>query len=185
MEAKVKKLLVVSGVIASAAVALVPMTSYASYKELTATPPSTAGSTKVSVNINDYISLDAASAGDTILVSSNEVGTGKISASVSSTRDYTISLKAKTNPSLVNTDQTYSISAGSNVQAGRTAWGIKKQNASTYSALSTTSQIFYTGTGTGEDNSIQTDFEVGVSVDENVPSGDYSTEIEVLAAVKE
>ena len=106
MEAKVKKLLVVSGVIASAAVALVPMTSYASYKELTATPPSTAGSTKVSVNINDYISLDAASAGDTILVSSNEVGTGKISASVSSTRDYTISLKAKTNPSLVNTDRT-------------------------------------------------------------------------------
>lgn len=185
MEGKIKKLLIASGVTIGAAVAMMPLTSYASYKELTATPPSAGGSTNVSVNIKDYISLDAASADDTIFVSSNAVGTGKISASVSSVRDYTISLKAKSNPSLVNADKTYSISAGTNVQAGRTAWGIKKQNASTYSALSTTSQIYYTGAGAGEGNSIKTDFEVGVSVDANVPSGDYSTEIEVLAAVKE
>lgn len=184
MERKIKQLLLVTGSIMSAAIALVPMASYASYSEFDQ-KPSTNGNTAVKVNVLDSISLDAASAGDTIVVASDTIGTGKISASVSSTAAYTISLKSVGSSNLVNkTNSSATIPAGTNISVGNSAWGIKKPAASSYTALTTTSQVFYNGTGAGPNTSIPTDFEVGVSVSSAVPSGDYATEIEVLAAIK-
>lgn len=183
MERKIKQLLLVTGSVLSAAVALVPMSSYAAYSDFDQSPD-TSGNTAVKVNVLNSISLDAASAGSTVNVSPETVGTGTISASVSSTAAYTISLKAVSNANLVNkSNSSATIPAGTNVRAGNSAWGIKKPGASTYTALTTSSQVFYNGTGSGANNSIKTDFPVGVSVNSTVPGGTYSTEIEVLAAL--
>ena len=91
MEHFVKKLLVATGILAAASVTMLPLASHAA----------DSATTTVTVNVQRTISLDAASGGDTINLVANQVNTGNISATVTSTAPYTISLSA-TQPNLVH-----------------------------------------------------------------------------------
>lgn len=173
MEHFVKKAFVATGVLVAALVAMLPLSSYADN-------PAT---TTVTVNVEKVIRLDAASGGSTIDLAANSVSTGQISAEVYSTMPYTISLSAaQTSLQHSTLPTTYSIPASSNVVAGTNAWGIKKSGASTYTAITTTPTVFYTGNAATPAAGTTTNFEVGISLGGNLAAGDYSTAVTVTAA---
>lgn len=198
MEGKIQKLLVAGSLLMGAAVALIPLTSYATdgpyptdgdkyapgYEcDKQGTCANGEGSTVVYINVDDILSLDAASGGDVIRVVPDMASTGTFSAQVRSAKAYTISLSAD-NPYLVNqADDIYVIPSRTTVGVGNTAWGIKKYNADEYSAITTTPEVFFEGGP--HDESTVTEFEIGVSVTSNVPQGTYVTDVTVTAAVKE
>lgn len=184
METKIKNIFFASGAILAVAAGFAPLATCNAEGLEDETGAKAQGTTVVNVIVDDYISLDAASAGDTIPVTATEVGEGKITATVSSTADYTISLSAA-NPNLVKSDDsTKVIPAGTNVTAGNSAWGVQKDGETTYTALTPTAVQFYEGTGQSGATPVTTEFKVGVSVDATVPEGLYSTEVTVLAAKK-
>ncbi len=198
MERKVKKVLLVAGMVTSAMVAMLPLTSYAAV-----TGPGYAGGhecndaqagnecaktegneMEVLVNVADLIEIDAASGGDVIHVSPEMSRTGELTAHVRSAKPYTISLAAKDSPALENIeDNSFVIPASETIEAGKSGWGIKKFNADTYTALRQNPVVFYEGPA--NDEFTTTAFEIGVSVSSKIPQGTYSTEVEVTAAVKE
>lgn len=174
MEHFVKKLLVATGILAAASVTMLPLASHAA----------DSATTTVTVNVQRTISLNAASGGDTINLVANQVNTGNISATVASTAPYTISLSA-TQPNLVHsTLSSYFIPASNNVAVGTDAWGVKKSGEDTYTALTSTPTVFYTGNA-ATPAATTTDLEVGISLGTNLAAGTYSTEVTVLAAFRD
>jgi len=206
MERKIAKFLACTGVVIGAAVALTPLTSYAIVNEhgynCDPTNPSTltnsdgwgianlttggcaaqnSGAKKVAVNVESKISLDAVS-GATINTTPHILGTGNISATVSSSHPYTISLSAS-ETSLVKTDNpALSIPTKSGFTKDDDAWGIKKSGASSYSAITTTPEVYYTHDSSATAQATQ--FEVGVAVTEETAPGTYQTDVTVTAATK-
>ena len=202
MEKTIKKLLVTSGLIASAAVALLPLTSYAAQ---TVTGPGYAhgyacndaqpgnecaranqqegGPTVVTVDVKPVLSIDATSGGDVIQAYPDTVRSGKLSAQIRSAVAFTVSLSAEV-PYLQNEEvNEYVIPASNVIEAGKSAWGIKKSGATDqYTALTTRPEVFYEGPA--QDDPAWIDFEVGVSAGSRLPQGIYSTEVTITAAVK-
>ena len=175
MEHFIKKALVATGLLAAALVTLLPLSSYAA----------DSATTTVTVNVAKVIRLDAASGGDTINLVANQVSTGNISAQVYSTMPYTISLSA-TQPNLVHsTLSSYFIPASDNVDVGTDAWGVKKSGEDTYTALTSTPTVFYTGNAATPAAGTETDLEVGISLGTNLAAGTYSTDVTVLAAFRD
>ena len=175
MEHFIKKALVATGLLAAALVTLLPLSSYAA----------DSATTTVTVNVAKVIRLDAASGGDTINLVANQVSTGNISAQVYSTMPYTISLSA-TQPNLVHsTLSSYFIPASDDVAVGTDAWGIKKSGEDTYTALTSTPTVFYTGNAATPAAGTKTDLEVGISLGTNLAAGTYSTDVTVLAAFRD
>lgn len=202
MEGKIKKLLLATGSLMSAAVALVPLTSYAAPQKLVGidgkyaygaqcddTQPgnecarSDGNTTTVNVNVKSILSLDAV-ASETIHVAPEMKAKGTLSATVRSAKPYTIELSAA-EPSLVNVeDDSFAIRPKSDIVLGTNGWGIKKADAgeNEYTAISTTPQVFFDGGP--HDESTQTDFEIGVAVSNSLPQGTYATDVTVTASVK-
>lgn len=175
MEHFIKKALVATGLLAAALVTLLPLSSYAA----------DSATTTVTVNVAKVIRLDAASGGDTIDLVANQVSTGNISAQVYSTMPYTISLSA-TQPNLVHsTLSSYFIPASDDVAVGTDAWGVKKSGEDTYTALTSTPTVFYTGNAATPAAGTKTDLEVGISLGTNLAAGTYSTDVTVLAAFRD
>lgn len=175
MEHFIKKALVATGLLAAALVTLLPLSSYAA----------DSATTTVTVNVAKVIRLDAASGGDTINLVANQVSTGNISAQVYSTMPYTISLSA-TQPNLVHsTLSSYFIPASDDVAVGTDAWGVKKSGEDTYTALTSTPTVFYTGNAATPAAGTKTDLEVGISLGTNLAAGTYSTDVTVLAAFRD
>lgn len=172
MEHFVKKLLVATGILAAASVTMLPLASHAT----------DSATTTVTVNVQRTISLDAASGGDTINLVANQVNTGNISATVTSTAPYAIYLSAD-QPNLVHSElPSYFIPASSNVAVGTDAWGIKESGKSNYTAISTEPAVFYTGNAATPAAGTTTNLEVGISLGTNLAAGTYSTEVTVTAA---
>ena len=175
MEHFIKKALVATGLLAAALVTLLPLSSYAA----------DSATTTVTVNVAKVIRLDAASGGDTIDLVANQVSTGNISAQVYSTMPYTISLSA-TQPNLVHSSlSSYFIPASDDVAVGTDAWGVKKSGEDTYTALTSTPTVFYTGNAATPAAGTKTDLEVGISLGTNLAAGTYSTDVTVLAAFRD
>ena len=176
MEHFVKKLLAITGIMIVAGLALLPVASYAA---------ESSQNIDVEVVVERVLRLDAASGGDTIKLVANQVSKGNISAKVYSTMPYTISLSA-TQPNLVHSKlSSYSIPASSNVAAGTNAWGIKESGASAYTAITSSPEVFYTGTAATPAAGTTTNFEVGISLGGNLAAGTYSTAVTVLAAFRD
>lgn len=151
MERKIAKLLAFTGVAISAAMALTPLTSYAIVNQhgynCDPSNPSTltnadgwgigndttggcasqtSGAKPVTLNVESQISLDAVS-GTIINVTPHVLGTGEISATVSSSHPYTISLSSG-QPNLTNTTNgALNIPAKSSFTKDDNAWGIKNR----------------------------------------------------------
>ncbi len=204
MENKVKKLLIGTGVLMSVLVAATPLTSYVSatnfsfpcvefgkpgdpdYHKECENPASDNGRTKVNLNVNSLLVLDAASA-DRITANPSTTATGNISATVRSSRNYTISLSAEHTSLQHDSGDGYLIPANSTLTPGTNAWGIKMAEATDYTAITKNPVVFYEGAATPitEGSGRQTDFKVGVTVSPNLPAGTYSTAVTVTAAIKE
>ncbi len=202
METKVKILLIGTGVLMSLLVACTPLTSYVSaanfpciqfgqegdadYRVECDKPATSGSSTKVNLNVNSLLILDAAS-GDRIAANPSNTATGNISATVRSSRNYTISLSAEQPNLLKSDDNSYLIPAKATLTPGTDAWGIKMTDATDYTAITREPVVFYEGAATPltEGSGRQTDFEVGVTVSSSLPAGTYSTAVTVTAAIKE
>lgn len=217
MEKTVKKLLVATGLIASAAVALLPLTSYAvttgansdyfcdqnaSSSNPCARADQTGGSTKVTVNVDSVLAIDAVSltcAGDTdtcvdvdadtkaIQAYPGLVRTGTLTTSVRSAKPFTISISAE-DPYLKGYDASgdltgYVIPSSNVIDGDHNGWGIQKSGAAdgVYTNVTTQPTVFLTS-DVPQDEFGNFNFKVGVSVKENVPQGIYSTEVTVTAA---
>lgn len=211
MERKIRNLLVATGVLLSSAVALLPLTSYAAVtdpnhgygctplydengKETDATEnicENEGATTVVRVLIDPTIAIDMASGGDVIETAPNMVATGAISANVRSAMGYTVSLSAD-EPYLTNTDDdSYNILPRTTIEAGKNAWGVKKDQSvnggatvSEYTAISTVPQLFFSSDDPADDGQ-DISFEVGVSTSATLPQGVYQTDVTITAAVKE
>lgn len=202
METKVKNLLIGTGIFMSLMVAATPLTSYVSAANFPCVefgtegdpdhrvecdkPATSGGSTKVNLNVNSLLILDAAS-GDHITANPSTTATGNISATVRSSRDYTISLSAEQPNLLKSDDASYLIPAKATLAPGTDAWGIKMTDATDYAAITKDPVVFYEGAATPltEGSGRQTNFEVGVTVSSSLPAGTYSTAVTVTAAIKE
>ena len=75
------------------------------------------------------------------------------------------------------------IPSRSEIAPGKTAWGIKKYGENTYTAITQTPQVFFTGGP--HDTTTTTEFEIGVSVSDRLPQGTYATDVTITAAIKE
>lgn len=200
MEKMVKKLLVATGLIASAAVALMPLTSYAAQTVVNQAPFANGyacndaqsgnecaraedGPTVVTVNVKPVLSIDATSGGHLIQVNPDMIGRGTLSAQIRSAMNFTVSLSAEV-PYLQNEENSeYIIPANNTIEVGKSAWGIKKiGDTDEYTALTSTPAVFYTGPA--QDNPEWIDFEVGVSAGPKLPQGFYSTTVTITAAVQ-
>lgn len=199
MEKTIKKLLLVAGVVVGGLVALTPLTSYAvtvpdayfdcfQYGDAADAevrcpdPISKQGNAVVNLNIETLIEMDVVS-GDPIDAQSNMIASGEISATVRSSREYTISLSAD-QPSLTHdTNTSYTIPAANDLQAGTNGWGVKKDGEDGYTALTSSPQVFYEGLSSIDGR--QTDLEIGVATSPSLPAGTYSTVVTVTATAKE
>lgn len=212
MERKIAKLLAITGVAVSAAVALTPLTSYAAVNQhgynCDPTNPSnktisdadapggtlgvadsttggcaslTTGAKKVTLNVESNISIDAAS-GVTINMTPHVLGTGNISATVTSTHPYTISLSSSS-PNLTNTaNGALNIPAKSTFTKDDNGWGVKKVGEDSYTAMTGIPTVYYTSNEPA--TSAITNFEVGVAVNESTTPGVYQTDVTVTAATQ-
>lgn len=210
MERKIKKLLVVTGVVVSAAIAILPLTSYAynidptTYSTPTSGPShgygcndelvdsegnqtnpcakSGGNSMAVNVNVDPSLEIDVVANDTTIELEPNTMRTGTFTTNVSSAKSYTISLSG--NPTLTNAaDESFGIPAKDVLEIGKSGWGIKKPGADGYTALSQVPAVFFEGSPSGD--GVDTDFEIGVSASAILPEGVYSTEVTVTAAFKQ
>lgn len=201
MEKMVRNLLGVTGILIGASVVGLPLMSTHAAPQTFVCQDGTEGvgpllcrasdedESNVRLNVDHTISLDAVATGGIVQVNAEAARQGTISATVSSSAPYTVSLSAA-QPNLSNADKTHSIPAKSTVQAGTSAWGIKKitetdgtlANAANYTAITTKPEVFYESAKSVDKQKI--DFEAGVSVDAGVPAGLYSTEVTVTAAIK-
>lgn len=190
MEKKLKGFLLILGALIMGSVALTPLTSYAADGECSKENPSAcvsdSGKQEISVNVQGFLTLDAVTSTELIRISPNQIKTGSLTASVTSTGSFTISLSAD-QPNLVNSsDNTAVIPAGTSQTASASGWGIKKYGAASdaaYTAISTTPQVFYEGPANNTSTSYG--FEFGVWIDDQVPEGAYATQVTVTAAIKE
>lgn len=174
-----KSLLVVGGVVASLA-ALTPMATYA----VTA-PTKTSG---VSITVSPAITITTTqSYSGTADVA--QVNTGKIGATITSNTKYTISLSAD-NPALTDVDaatngNSATIPAASGaLTAGTRGWGVKKDTSAggdgTYTAITTSPVVFYNSTAGAQ--AAPTQFDLGIAISSDLPSGTYQTTVTVTAA---
>lgn len=199
MEKTIKKLLIATGVVISGFIALTPLTSYATnapgsyfgcvrYGDTDADkvecpdPASDRGNTVVNLNVDTILELDVVSKNIQIAAETSRIASGELSATVRSSREYNILLSAE-QPNLIhNVDNNYAIPAASNLEAGTNGWGIKKDGAEGYTAVTKDPQVFYEGDSAMD--SRQTDLEIGVATSPSLPAGTYSTIVTVTAATK-
>lgn len=189
MEKTIKKLFVAGSLLVGAAVSFMSLTTYAVDASGTAAANGVSTSTTFSLTVNGVLTLKNVSGGSTITASPTSiVETGSISATVVSNSKYTLSLSA-TKPALTlangaATTADKQISAGTPT-AGTNAWGVKKNGATTYTALTTANQTFFTSTASAPTEAgTTTSFGIGVSVAPSLPAGDYSTTVTVTAAAQ-
>lgn len=154
--------------------------------------------TGVSVNIGSILSLDAASTKmeGVIPAYPDMIKSNLLDVKVRSAKDYTISISAEDPLMTMEGNEVMIIRPKSGIEAdGVYGWGIKKKtdqntDASSYSAVTSNSETFFTGkptdtiTGHDEQNFVTTKFDVGVRASEQNLQGTYSTDITVIAAVK-
>ncbi len=159
------------------------------------TLPSEAG---VSVKIDSILSLDAASTKmeGVIPAYPDMIKNNFLDVKVRSAKEYTISISAEDPLLTMEGNEVMIIRPKSGIEAAGTyGWGIKKKisqdaDANTYSAVSSNSETFFTGQPTDtisshdEQNFVTTKFDVGVRASEQNLQGTYSTDITVIAAVK-
>lgn len=201
MEKMVRNLLGVTGILIGASVVGLPLMNTQAAPQTFVCADGTEGvgplscrasdedESNVRLNVDRVISLDAVATGGIVQLAPGTSETGSISATVSSNAPFTVSLSAA-QPDLSNADKSHTIPASANVQAGTSAWGMKKitetdgtlANATNYTAITTTPEVFYESASPASKKKL--DFEAGVSVDSNTQSGLYSTEVTVTAAVK-
>lgn len=208
MERKIKQALILSGAFMGAAVALLPLTSYADTTELTSpgaacrtdedqdplkypttefckTTSTPNGTTHVEVTVEDVIALDLeATAGTEISAYPGLLKTGTFPVRVRSALPYTISLSAEETNLIDEAEPNHMIPARNGIEAGSLGWGIKKNGEDAYSAIRQNPVVFFdSGTGVADDFTT-TEFDVGVAVTDATAQGTYSTTVNVLAAVK-
>lgn len=183
MEKHIQRLLVITGLLVGAGFAALPLASYAApveqFKAITKDDRTLEGNSQVNVIVGASLALDLAAGSVSIPLDYNAVKTGTIGATVTANQEYTVSLSAA-EPRLVHAENSsYSIPASDNVAVGTDAWGVKKSGATTYTGLTTTPVVFYTGTSADSHS-----FEVGISLGSFLPAGTYSTDVTVTAALK-
>lgn len=190
MEKTIKKLFVAGSLLVGAAVSFMSLTTYAVSAEGSAAINGVTSNTTFSLTVDNVLTLKNVSGGSTINASpSAVVETGSISATVTSNSKYTLSLSAsKPQLTLSNADatadDTKQIPAGVPA-AGKNAWGVKKSGASTYTALTSTQQTFFTSAASAPTEAgTTTTFGIGVSVAPSLPAGEYSTIVTVTAAAQ-
>lgn len=199
MDKTIKKLLIATGAVVCGLVAMTPLTSYAvtvpdTYFDCIKLgnsanadvkcpdPVASNNNSVVNLNIDTLLELDVVSS-DKIAAQTDAIASGAISATVRSSREYTISLSAD-EPNLIHsTDTNYAIPAANNLQVGTNGWGVKKDGAENYTALTSSPQVFYEGLSSIDGR--QTDLEIGVATSPSLPAGIYSTVVTVTAATKE
>ncbi len=195
MEKIIQKLLITTGLVigvfvaalpfgASAADGLVKVTTTecnaADYQEGNTLQCYTGGF-DITVNVKTALRLDAVAGPATIKPTPTSIGTGSISATVTATGIYTLSLSSA-NPELQHTTYNATIPSVDGVEAGVPGWGVKKGDSSDYSAVTTTPTVFYTSPSGGA--ATTTNLEVGIGVGAGTPAGDYATSVTVTAALK-
>ncbi len=171
--------------------------------DVTPVDPSAGGSTgvndpNVSVTVPNMITLDVSDSVD-IATESSKVNTGEFMATVESNSDYTISLNATSEEldatSLVNykdgdkVGEIPTITENTQPQPGISSWGImlcnntnKESCTNNYLPLPTknATNTFTTGTkGTHQHL-----FQIGIGIGPELPSGTYTTSIQVTASQK-
>ncbi len=173
------KLAMLSGGVLAAIASFVPLTSYAE-------------DVSISAVVNTSITIDA-NATSGVSVSGNAGDTmenGVITTKVTSNTKYTISLKTKTTQTaMVGANTGAEIPAGTNIAANNSAWGVKKKtgaadanNESTYTALTSTNQTFFTSVSKSADAGDTIKFPVGISTSANQTADTYSVDITITAA---
>ncbi len=170
---------------------------------ITPVDPSAGGSTgindpNVSVIVPNIITLDVSDSVD-IATESKVVNTGNFTATVESNKDYTISLNAVNDnadaTSLVNykdgnkVGEIPTIAENAQPTVGISSWGIRTCTGLTMETCTTdyqplptknTTNTFTTGTkGTHQHL-----FQIGIGIGPKLPSGTYTTSIQVTAAQK-
>jgi len=215
MEGKITKLLVSTGIVMAAAVSMIPLTSYAAvvprmvehgfYCDPKVTDETASNycaqdssTEQVSVNVASVLELDAAGTKMEGIIPAypDMIRNNFLDVKVRSAVDYTISISAE-DPFLTKEDNdSMIIRAKSGIEAdGIYGWGIKKKTSqdsddSSYTAIGTASETFFTGKPTDtiatrdEENFVTTKFDVGVRASEQNTQGTYSTDINITAAVK-
>ncbi len=218
MEGTIKKLLIGTGVLMSATVALLPLTGHAitssgPYGCGTDVDPSTGkvkecanddGSTVVNVNVRPTLALKVKGSaadctegkecetydGSVVEIYPYRVETGEFGVSLRSARPYTVSLSAD-EPSLVNNEnENFAIRPSVDIQnGGKPGWGVKKLNADktpveAYSRISYDPIVFFDSGTNVSDTYSDVKFPFGVYVNQDTPTGIYSTEVTITAAVK-
>lgn len=192
MERKIKQALFLTGAFVSAAVAFMPLTTYAVDPDCKTGEilkdgvcvPYANGGTAVEVKIEDLLSLDAAGSDTVIPAYPNFLRTGNFPVTVRSAVPYTISLSADDTNLTDVADPNHMIPARSNITEGQLGWGIKKDGADVYTAIRQNPQVFFDSGTNVADEAITTNFEVGVAVTDTTAQGTYSTEVTVTAAIK-
>lgn len=174
------KLAILAGGALACSGALVPLTSYA------ADNPSTI---ELSAKVLPTITLDSAS-GFTVQGDAGAVMIGTVSTTVTSNTRYTIGFKvadSSTTTDMTSASTSDVIPAGTNVVENNSAWGIKTktgagddQNAANYTAVTKTSQTFYTSSSTA--NAATVNFKVGISTKKSQTAGSYSVDLTVTAS---
>lgn len=193
MKKNMKGMVAVSGVLAVLA-SLIPMATYA--VDPTCTADSTTGkitcvdstSGQVNVKVNEKLTIDLASPTvDFGKVEPNMLVKKTLSVTVTSNTPYTLAFRAD-QPNLVNQKVSSNfIPAASGALTTGEGWGIKKKtsatvNADTYTAVTnaTGGEVFYTSTTGGK--TLNTEFEVGLIVGSSTASGEYATDVTVIAS---
>lgn len=180
MKTKTKAAVLVTGLIAGVGAAI-PFSAYAVGE--------TTKSTNIGVTVSPSITIDAAT-GSTVTADTG-ITEGDINVRITANKKYKIQLSATTaaDVNMHATGITETIPATNTVVAGTSGWGIKKKttagsstDATSYSAITTTPQDFYTSTaGTGA-SSAESIFKFGVAVSPSLPAGTYVSNITVTAS---
>ncbi len=139
--------------------------------------PAVPAEDNVTVNINPQISIDVV---DEVVVEKgeNNPATADLNVKVSSNQKYTLGISAR-NPNLTSSTSNVKILAKDGLlNTTENGWGIKLKDDTEFTALSNTSQTFYTASG-AEIKTIP--FTIGISTAPDIPNGEYSTDITVTA----
>ncbi len=162
--------------------------------------PSEIDNPSVSVTVPNIITLDVSDSVD-IATETNKVNTGEFTATVSSNKDYTVSLNAASDASdataLVNykndnkVGEIPTIVENAQLTAGISSWGIMLCNNTTKESCTNnylplpkkdaTDSIFLNN---GTKGTHQHLFQIGIGIGPELPSGTYTTSIQVTASQK-
>lgn len=179
MESIVKKLFLTGCLVVGLAVSLTSFATYAADD-----PKAVTGDTSFKLTVQNALTLSDVSAAN-ITAKPGQVATGDLNATVQSGTKFTLSLSAA-DPALSGSGS----SAGSSIpalgnlnsaSANTNGWGIKKQNDTDYTALTTDAVLFYTHP-TAADDAVTIPLEVGVRTANTLPAGNYTTTVTVTAA---